>query len=66
MAFVEKHTHFHFHNDNKEIICLLKEIRDAIKGGSDAKVKELEKQMDGWLLSMGKAFEKLEDVSKKV
>ena len=34
MACKEEHTHIHIHNENKEVVCLLKEIRDLLKSGN--------------------------------
>lgn len=51
--------------DNSPALC---ELIDAITGASkeDKRVKELEKQMDDWLMKLNKAFKKLEKVSDKV
>ena len=63
MAWKEEHIHVHVHSDNSQIICLLTEIRDAVKGSSS---NELEKQMDSWLASLDKKIVEIETVSKQV
>lgn len=34
MAWKEEHTHVHIHTDNKEVVCLLKEIIVLLKKGN--------------------------------
>lgn len=34
MTWKEEHTHIHIHNNNEEVVCLLKEIRDLLKNGN--------------------------------
>lgn len=64
MAWKEEHIHVHTHCNNSEIVLLLKDIK-ALLGNGD-QVKQLEKQMDGWLASLNQAFGKLEQVSEQV
>ena len=61
MAWKEEHIHVHVHCDNSQIISLLTEIRDAVKGKED-----LGKQMDSWLNTLSQQFDKLETISKQV
>jgi signal transduction histidine kinase len=61
MAWSE-HIHLHVHND--ETNSLLREIRDILKENDNGgKVKELETQMDNWLLALKQNIDKLKTVS---
>ncbi len=49
MAWKEEHTHIHIHTDNKEVVCLLKEIIVLLKKDTGSSEDEKLKQdiMDG-------------------
>lgn len=61
---LDKEIHVHVHQEKDcEVVNLLTEIRDLLKGNES---EQLKKQMDNWLLTLGKTLSKIKEVSEKV